>query len=200
MNIVNGNGYRAFPQEVKKVNLPSMVEVKQISCYATIQHANDAMFSQWDHFTVGLWCNSLHEHSCVYPLWHNSLRYLCLSSMTHCIVTHLFYLHFIWTHFWSVLKELCTCVWMCTLCLTPFTKCAASPSFNHMKKVFFLCFWDWGLQKDHIRDWSLIFSAKIRKKYIVHFWINPFLFQKRGYSTLNRSHKVTHKNWYFLKN
>ena len=93
-------------------------------------------------------------------------------------------------------------VYECALYVLPHSQSALHyPRLITWRKWAFCAFEIVDSKKIIFRDWSLIFSAKSEKKFIVHFWINPFLFQKRGYSTtLNRSHKVTHKNWYFLKN
>ena len=89
--------YRALSQ----VNQLSVVEVKQLSCYATSIHAMFSMvrsvygrsvvrFNAWTQL-----CISSVILSSMLP---------CLSSMACCIATHLFYLHHAWlihllTHF-----------------------------------------------------------------------------------------------------
>ena len=64
---------------------------------------------------VGQWCDSLHETSCVYPVGHYPPCYLCSSSMTHCIATHLFYLHHVWLiHLLTFLKTALYLGWVST--------------------------------------------------------------------------------------
>ena len=76
-----------------------------------------------------------------------------------------------------------------------------TPSYNHIGKAYFLYFEveaPKGINLVMFRDSNVTFSAKIRKKIKVRFWvINLLMLQNTGYSASNGpiSHRVAHKTW-----
>ena len=46
-----------------------------VNKWVALQQASMQCFQWCDHSTVGPWCDSMHERSCVYPVWHYNVSY-----------------------------------------------------------------------------------------------------------------------------